>query len=1034
MRSSTARLYSVLFFFSGATGLVYELLWVRLLYESFGSTIESVATVVAAYMGGLGLGAWWLGRRADRHPHPAALYGTLEIAIGAFGVASPLALGVAHRAYLALASAWQPGFGASVALRFSLAALVLLVPTTLMGGTLPVLTRAFAGTDRAAVRPALARLYGLNTLGAVVGTALTGFVLTERLGIRASLWAAALTNLGLGVIALVRARSLAPVALAVPDAPLEGPAPEAGASPPWLRPLALVLLPVTAFTALLSEIAWTRLLVMIVGGSTYAFTLVLLVFLLGIGLGSALTARWGRGSAPRDVAAAAAVALGVTAVGSALVFLSAGILPEYIVLVFGPEYLGATGRLVLLGGAAAAVVLLPALGMGMTFPLLTDLATRERAARAADVGTAYWLNTLGGIAGSTLAGFVLIAAYGTEGTLRGAVLVSVAATLALTLGAALGVAEGSSAHRRLRSRVLGAGVLAGIGLTLAVVAPGWGPRALDLSPAIYVRGPLTPTARRAFLQHRGSRQLAFAEGRNATVSVWESETGRTLNVNGKVDASDDVDMDTQVMLGLAPLAARPDPRAALVIGYGSGVTVRVVAQTPGMARVRVVEIEPVVLGMSPFFERVNDSALARPGVSVVVDDARSALQLDTARYDVVISEPSNPWLAGVPTLYTPEFFQIVRARLAPGGVFCQWVQTYQLPLGVVAAIVRNVAAVFPHLEVWFGGPGDLVVMGSAAPLRYDPGWLERLFAPGSALHALAGEYLGVDGPEDFFGRRLLGDDGAARLAARATVVHRDDRPGLEFVAARRFLDPRVGVDLFDSLVALGASAGRPDTARLLSLARALGRAPWNPFALRYVGAAHQLAPDDPTWTAMLAELLVARGERAFADSVVPRLVRRRDPALALLGGELALARGETARAHVALDVALGEGADTASTRADLAVIAARERRWGDAAREVRAALAATRGTLRHPDPRATLGEALQHLALEGPPAPGAALLGEAVARRPGWAMLHELHGLAALRAGACDAGRDEFLELLQFGIEVDDGPALVERCRRGETP
>src|ERR1041384_5248136 len=202
MRSRPALTYGVLFFLSGATGLIYELLWVRVLYQSFGSTIQSVTTVVAAYMGGLGLGAWLLGRRADRTPRPAVLYGRLEIAIGIFGILSPLVLGLAHWLYIGTARALALGGGASVALRFGLAALVLLIPTTLMGGTLPVLTRALMGEDRGLLKPSLGRLYGLNTLGAMAGTALAGFFFIEFVGVRASLWATALVNLAIGATAI----------------------------------------------------------------------------------------------------------------------------------------------------------------------------------------------------------------------------------------------------------------------------------------------------------------------------------------------------------------------------------------------------------------------------------------------------------------------------------------------------------------------------------------------------------------------------------------------------------------------------------------------------------------------------------------------------------------------------------------------------------------------------------------------------------------------------------------------------------------
>src|SRR6266581_5115120 len=203
MRSKPALAYTLLFFLSGATGLIYELLWVRVLYQSFGSTIQSVTTVVAAYMGGLGLGAWLFGRIVDRAPRPAVLYGRLEIAIGVFGIISPLVLGLAHWVYIVTAGPLALGGGASVALRFGLAALVLLIPTTLMGGTLPVLTRGLMAEDRGLLKPSLGRLYGLNTLGAMIGTALAGFFLIEFVGVRGSLWLTATLNVGIGVAAVL---------------------------------------------------------------------------------------------------------------------------------------------------------------------------------------------------------------------------------------------------------------------------------------------------------------------------------------------------------------------------------------------------------------------------------------------------------------------------------------------------------------------------------------------------------------------------------------------------------------------------------------------------------------------------------------------------------------------------------------------------------------------------------------------------------------------------------------------------------------
>lgn len=1026
MRSNAARAYALLFFLSGATGLVYELLWVRVLYQTFGSTLQSVTTVVAAYMGGLGLGAWLLGRRADRSLRPAALYGWLEMAIGAFGAISPFALALVHRAYIGLASGFELSGGASVALRFGLAALVLLVPTTLMGGTLPVLTRAFTGTERGELQRSLGLLYGLNTLGAVVGTALAGLFLIEHVGIRASLWATAIVNVALGVGALALAQPSAPSSPVAP-VPFRSSA-RVGGPAPLLRAVALVLLTATAFASLLDEIAWTRVLVMIVGGSTYAFTLVLLVFLLGIGIGSRIVAR--ASLPPARTAAYAALAQAITAAGASLLFVVFAGLPRYIIAVFQVPTFGATERLLAMGLLVGGVVLVPAVGMGMTFPLLTELVAPPDTAGGADVGRAYALNTLGSIAGAVLTGFVLVVTLGTDVTLRVGVGLNVCAALALAWLAARGVPEGSPEHAALRFRVLTAGGLATLAFVTALATPRWSTRLIDLGPSIYARGPMNAHMVSEFLKHRGSRQLMYEEGWNATVSVWEGVTGRALKVNGKADASDYGDMDTQIMAGLAPVAARPNARSAFVVGYGSGVTARVLSDVPGMQRVRVAEIEPAVLDAGRYFVHVNDHARTRPNVSVVVDDARSALQLDSTRYDVIVSEPSNPWLAGVATLYTTEFFQVVRDRLADDGVFCQWVQLYQLPLPVVTGIVQNVHAVFPHVHIWFGAPGDVIVLGSARPLRYDREWLARLIGPGAPLAVLSREYLGVDQPDDYFGHWLLGDTGVARLLEHPRIVHRDDRPALEFVAARRFIDGRGTAGVFDSLASIRAATESRDSLSRVSFGRVLTVRRGDPLSLRYLDALRRTRKE-PLWTASTAAVFLAAGDTSFADSALTRLhVAGRNPEAWLLSGLVAAKRNQEVAARALFAGALAAGADSAEADAALAALDARHQRWVQAAAEARAVLRTARGTLRHPFPRDGLSDALTPFVLSGPTGTADSLLSVAVVARPGWYKLHELHAVAALRAGHCDTAADEFILLVDFGIELVDAPLWVERCRQ----
>ncbi len=1021
MRSSAALAYRLLFFLSGATGLVYQVVWIRVLYHTFGSTIQSVATVVAAYMGGLGLGAWWLGSRADRHTRPAALYGWIEIAVGVYAILSPLILGLAHWIYIGVAGALGLGGAPSVALRFGLAALVLLVPTTMMGATLPILTRAFMGADRERLKPELGRLYGINTLGAMVGTGLAGFVLIEHVGIRLSLWATAAVNIGLGLAAIALSRPLAPLA-ATPPRPKDA---ETDPRAATLRRAALILLALTAFASLLDEIAWTRVLVMIVGGSTYAFTLILLVFLLGIGIGSEIVAR--RSTAPADTAVNAGLAQSLTALGAAVLFLVFNALAVFIISVFQVQYLQAGTRLLLMGGVVGLVVLVPAIGMGMTFPLLADLAAGRDRARAADVGLAYGLNTIGSIAGTVLTGFVLVVVLGTATTLRLGLLINAGAAIALAMLAVRGLIYGSPEHQRLRPRALVTVVLASLALGAAVGAPTWSSRLIDLGPTIYARTPMNAAELEAFLSHRGNRQLDYREGRNITVSVWENERSRSLKVSGKTDASDYGDMDTQIMAGLAPVAARPGARSAFVVGFGSGVTAGVLARVPGMEQVRVVELEPAVLQMGHYFRHVNQDVLSRPNVRVVVDDARSALQLTRDRFDVIVSEPSNPWLAGVATLYTPEFFRIARSRLNDDGVFCQWVQLYQLPLPVLAGIVRSIREVFPHVEVWFGNPVDVIVLASARPIHYDPAWLARLLGPGAPLADDGRDWLGLRTPADHFGRYLLGDSGVARLVMRAGLTHTDDRPELEFVAARRFLESQDLSGSFDSLLALRPATGPEGPNNVFHLARVLGH---SSRALPWVDSARRLRPAEPEWELSGGRIRLATGDTAAAEAALTAVLRRvpREPDALLATALLAVRRGDAARARPLLQQALAAGADTARVWAAQALLAARDSSWSATETALRRTFAARRHTRAYAAAIDNLGEALSRFAQDGPAAAADTVLGEALALHPGWARLYDMRAGAALRAGNCEAAVDAFTTLLDFGIRRPDAAPRVARC------
>jgi len=445
-----------------------------------------------------------------------------------------------------------------------------------------------------------------------------------------------------------------------------------------------------------------------------------------------------------------------------------------------------------------------------------------------------------------------------------------------------------------------------------------------------------------------------------------------------------------------------------------------------MTRVKVVEIEPAVLAMDSLFHAVNDRVLSRPTVHVVVDDARSALQLDRERYDVIVSEPSNPWIAGIATLYTPEFFRIAKARLADDGVFCQWIQLYQLPLPIVAGIVRSLHQVFPHVNVWFGGTADLVVLASSRPITYDRTWLAQLIGPGGQLQALSREWLSIDAPDQYFGRQLLGDSGVARLIARATFGHSDDRPSLEFVAARRFLDPGAAANaVFDSLVQLGT---RETGASPFTLLRILAARRSDAGLLPYLDAARRAQPDEAEWSVRTAGVRLALGDTAQADSLLSVAMARHAGADALQMRALLAAARSKPFAGSALRDALAAGADTAQIRAAMSLLAVRTSRWAEAASQADGALAAAQGTFRHPFPGEFLSQALGQIALDAPAQLADSVLRYAAARRRGSARYLELAAVAALRAGRCEDAAAGFVELLDFALQRENGPALVRDC------
>ncbi len=788
-----------LFLFSGAAGLLYEVLWARQFAHVLGGSYPAVVAVVAAFLGGLAAGAALGGRWAPRLRRPLRAYAILEAAIGAYGLLFPLLLagcapllGWCYRTFEDLPAVWTLA-------RFLVAAALLLPPTVAMGATLPVLVRfVVAGGKR--VLGGTGLLYGLNTVGASGGALATGLWLLPALGLRGTLLVGVGVNLAVAALAFLAdfrlGRDLEPEAgTPAPAAPEPAPEPAPSLAPESRR--ALLLLAVgSGLAAMLYQLAWTKALILAFGSSVQAFTLVVATFILGLGLGG-LLAPLVKAAGPRLLLALAGIEAAV-GVAAALGIHRVAYLPLAVIRQFPALYGDYDALLVWQAGQALLVVFLPTLGMGAAFPILVAALAGDAGQASRSVGRVYGWNTAGTIAGSLGGGLLVIPSVG----IRGAILVG--AVLQLGLAALLA----ASVLPRRRGTAVAGGVLLATAL-LVQTAPLLPPHLLNCGPYLY-GGTYYAAARKGEKDlDRAVRDLDwdtpfFREGRTATVGiVCRPDGGACLRINGKTDGGTG-DLSTQVLLGQLPAMARPGARNGLVIGLATGISAAALA-SHGIERLDVVDISPEVVEASRFFDGLNGGVTRLPGVRVIVEDGRTHVEHSRESYDVIVTEPTNPWIAGVSNLFTVEYFRACRERLAGGGVLCVWLQAYRVSREDFAMVVRTLRSVFPNLTVWEVEPYvDFALVASkddAADL------VERIasreFPGGAAAASLA--LGGITGREALLATLAL-DRGGAEAFAGEGPLHTDDRiqlefrtprgafedagyPILNFQAMDRFLDP-----------------------------------------------------------------------------------------------------------------------------------------------------------------------------------------------------------------------------------------------------
>jgi spermidine synthase len=725
-----------LFFLSGVSALIYELAWQRMLTLVFGVSTLSVSAVLAAFMGGLALGGFAFGKIADRVQRPLRLYACLEVAIGIGGLLVPASFTAITAVYPGLFAHLCAGAWSGALLRLVLSLLVLALPATFLGATLPVMGRL---TMRSTKQPAAAfsLFYAINTLGGVAGAALTGFILLRCLGLRQTLWIAAGLNFLVAALTLALFRRTIVPSLASP-AILE----HAVRVPAQTMPLVCAALTGAICTAL--EVIWSRILGILTSNSAYGFALLLTVLLAGLALGGLLQAILARrpGDWWRRLALCQWVLAGIT-LGTAPFF---HVTPDW--LANRAIHSSATALFLSELLLTAAALLVPALLMGMSIPLLVAAHTDLSADCGRRIGRIYAINTLGCTAGPFLAGFVFIPWLGIRAAL-GICLVGM-----LLVGSAAWIRSARTTRWMMPSAVLVCGAIVWLAIP-------WAP---------YLKSAVD-----------APRQLLYyQEGDNATVAVVEEPWGtRSILVDGQpVAGTSGTSVIDQKMLAHLPLLLHPDPHHALTVGFGSGGTSYSMS-LHGIA-VDCVEIEGRVPGAAAHFLSENHGVLDAPNYRLILDDARSWLCVAPQTYDVIVTDCTNIQYRANGDLYTTDYFQLMRGRLTPEGVAAAWVPANGIAPADLKTLLRSFHAVFPHTSVWFMNalPTDFViVVGTPESLRVDlSAWHRRMQRPGVSVDLIGA---GINDPCDLLFTLMTAEENLTEYLGDGPL-NTDDRPVLSY--------------------------------------------------------------------------------------------------------------------------------------------------------------------------------------------------------------------------------------------------------------
>lgn len=766
------KIFLIGFLLSNTSTLIYEVVWSRQLGNILGTSIYAISTVLTCFMLGLALGSYLFGRLVDRYSNPVKLFAMLELGIGVYGIIIIGLFRLAPYPYLFfhsiyhemgidyLSHSYMHGIS-FLAISFLISVILLLIPTTLMGGTFPVMSKIFT-KEFDALGEKVGIVYTLGLIGAAMGSYLSAVWLMPSLGFNRTTLVAAILNLGVGF--LIYDLSKETVCETVKKVKYKK------VELKTLDKVVLVSFFFSGFAALTYEVAWTRFLSLIFGSSVYAFATILTVFMVGLALGSYIISRVvDRITDLVTVFILVEWGIGIFGMILLLLFSKLDIVYFMIYSKWGASFnvFWFVFFLVLL-----LMLLIPTTLMGATLPLVSKIYSHELKTVGEDIGAVFSSDTFGGIFGAFIAGFVLIPRFGVEKTILVAAI--------MNMGVVLILFRFSRIKRGTFLLLLLIFSIIGVSLSAYAVDP--------LQAGIYYNTKRFSSVSE-YEQFKAETELLFMkDDPHGLVTVTKGEGTTSLLINGKIDASDTGDIPNEYMLAYAPLFTHKDPKRVLNIGLGGGFTLSAIEDLD-VEVIDVIEINPAVVeATEKVFYELNDDALNDPRVNLIVADARNYLFTSDEKYDVIISEPSNLWISGEGTLFTKEFYEIVKEHLENDGVFSQWIPLYDHTTEDYKIFLNTFRSVFPYVQV-YNTYSDAILIGSMEWKGLDYNMLKDNIDRGRVkkhlerMKQIKGS-LGHSDVDYYLSFYLMNSEEVSSYVSDTQELNTDDKPLLEFRTAQ----------------------------------------------------------------------------------------------------------------------------------------------------------------------------------------------------------------------------------------------------------